>query len=561
MKMSILHLRMPSGNQEKKSPHCNRSMKEWMIRVLRVIMTCRSVRSVLFLTLCLALLSGLAIMVPYLMSDPRTKVRNLLVSNNPSIKWYEENKLIKSLWINDVQKTKLLLKAGINPNLQDKYGQTSLYVASKYGFHEIVDILLKAGANPNNGRPPLNAAAGAGSYKCVKSLLKAGANPNALDKYGRNPLSCAASRIAEIDQLKTSETSPDYKRIVRALVKAGADPDGQVSSSGKTPLHVAASINHVECARSLLEAGANPNIKDSEGKLPVDLATSEECKELLDAARNWVSLSIKWDSWAANRKSKKKTDFSKEDAISILDSVGITQKEYATHLRKASLNGDVKIVRLLIKAGANVNATGQGGETALHLAASRNNIGCVQALVKAGAKVNCKDRLDRTPLHMLHQKGSEYGASLDHLECVKVLLEAGSDPNAIGNIGPALESINMAHSECVRAMLAAGANPNLQDPDTLAAPLHRAVIGNHWESVVLLLAAGADPNLVDGIRGETPLHTAVWGGHGNGACVRLLLRSGADPTVLNSYNNSPLDIALKLEYVNCIRILLEYIKR
>ena len=54
-----------------------------------------------------------------------------------------------------------------------------------------------------------------------------------------------------------------------------------VDYSGDTPLHRAVGFDHIEIVRLLLDRGASANVKNKEGKTPIDDAESDEIKQLL----------------------------------------------------------------------------------------------------------------------------------------------------------------------------------------------------------------------------------------------------------------------------------------
>ncbi|NEJ83518.1 hypothetical protein GR268_44460, partial [Rhizobium leguminosarum] len=90
-------------------------------------------------------------------------------------------------------------------------------------------------------------------------------------------------------------------------------------------------------------------------------------------------------------------------------------------------NQDYKVVKQLLKAGADINFRDNEGRTYLHLAVKNNQFAIFQALVDAGANVNAKDNYGNTPLHVV--------ASNSHWHFVVLLLEAGSDLQATDNNG------------------------------------------------------------------------------------------------------------------------------
>lgn len=76
-------------------------------------------------------------------------------------------------------------------------------------------------------------------------------------------------------------------------------------------------------------------------------------------------------------------------------------KDGSTPLHCACWKGHVEVVRVLLDAGADINAKNQNdhyGDTALHAAAHGNQKDVVEILIKRGANVNSKNKIGRTPL-------------------------------------------------------------------------------------------------------------------------------------------------------------------
>ena len=147
-----------------------------------------------------------------------------------------------------------LIKAGANVNLSDHNGETALMDAASQGHKEIVQDLIKAGANVNlsnnNGTTALRAAVLKGHKEIVQDLIKAGSKVDLLGKNGVTALMVAVSQC--------------HKEIVQDLIKAGADVDIK-KNQGQTPLMLAALQGHKEILEYLIEAGANVNISDDSG--------------------------------------------------------------------------------------------------------------------------------------------------------------------------------------------------------------------------------------------------------------------------------------------------------
>ena len=83
---------------------------------------------------------------------------------------------------------------------------------------------------------------------------------------------------------------------------------------------------------------------------------------------------------------------------------------------------NLEIVRLLLEAGANVNARDTNGNTALAIAVRNGHVGVIQLLLDHDADINAKNNNGNTVLI----EESSFG----HLETIKLLLENGVDINA-----------------------------------------------------------------------------------------------------------------------------------
>ena len=106
----------------------------------------------------------------------------------------------------------------------------------------------------------------------------------------------------------------------------------------------------------------------------------------------------------------------------------------------------------------------------------------------------------------------------------------------------------------VRELLDSGVDPNTRDinGDTI---LLFASSRDRIEIVKLLLQSGAEPNLVNTYSGSTPLHLAS--SYGYTDIVRLLLEAGANPNITNGNGNTPLHLASSSGYTDIVRLLLE----
>ena len=173
----------------------------------------------------------------------------------------------------------LLLHSKANLDVQTNEGLTALQLASKNGHHQCVDLLLQSKANPdiqaNNGTAALYMASYNGHDKCVDLLLQSKANPNILTEDGATSLTAAVSyknhHIASMLLEHNADPNIDVYNplciasdkgdlsLVSLLLQYGA----LVNIPGKiSPLTMAVKRGHYDIAKSLINAGANVNIKE-----------------------------------------------------------------------------------------------------------------------------------------------------------------------------------------------------------------------------------------------------------------------------------------------------------
>jgi len=94
------------------------------------------------------------------------------------------------------------------------------------------------------------------------------------------------------------------------------------------------------------------------------------------------------------------------------------EEEEEDTVHSAASNGDVEVLKELLKNGANKNEKDDEGRTPLHFAAGYGEVKCAELLLDAGAEVNLLDKNRNTPLH--------YAAGYGRKEMVELLLKSGA---------------------------------------------------------------------------------------------------------------------------------------
>ncbi len=249
---------------------------------------------------------------------------------------------------NDVDSARILLKAGAKPNVaQPKTALTPLMIASAMSHTQSVDLLLDNEANPN--------AADANGYTSLHRVVRdsdygidLGAKDRVLTivksllKHGANP-------NARLNQDKAKAAEEIRNGNVQTYEKLTAVTVTEIELQGATPLFLAAEVNNLDVIKALVEAGADPLIATEKGTTPLMMAAGAG------------------------------TD---------------VQRERANEERALA----VPVAKFLVEHGANVNAAGQYGWTALHAASYQGINDLIEYLVSKGAKIDQKDEFGQTAL-------------------------------------------------------------------------------------------------------------------------------------------------------------------
>jgi len=401
----------------------------------------------------------------------------------------------------DLELTQRLIRAGAKVNVKNDYGSTPMSEAAVLGRADLIEALLKAGADvesPNaDGQTALMVVARTGRVDAARLLLKYGAKVNTIEQWrGQTALMWAVAQkqpamVAELVKagadVNARSTVNNWDRQVTAEPRAIYRPAG-----GLTPLLYATREGCVECARLLVEAGADLNLADPENISPLLMAV---INGQWDTAQYLIKKGAnpnKWDFWGR---------------APLYAAVDLNTIPRGGRPDWPSLDETtpLQVIEMLLDAGANPNAQ-------LKLAPPFRNIGNdrgLDGMLTTGA----------TPL-------LRAAKALD-APAIAALLAKGAD-------------ISLANSRGMTPIMVAAGLGSV-DADTRGFYLSEDTQQRSIESLKLLIKAGGDINSKDS-RGLTALHEAArWGWND---VVQFLVESGADPNAKDNRGNTPIDSAL-----------------
>jgi ankyrin repeat protein len=402
--------------------------------------------------------------------------------------------LIAAAQRNDTTVALAAIEDGIDVNLKSPDGTTALHWAVYNGNLTLVERLIAGGADVTSanefGSTPLAEAATVGDVGIIAALLSAGAPVDAPGADGQTPLMVVArsSNTAAAEVLIANGADVNARELWREqtalmwaaaqnqpamvdlLVANGADVDArsavndwprQVTGEprrmyrpfgGLTPLLFAAREGCLECARSLLAAGADVDLTDPKGVTPLFLAIDnfhfDTAKLLIEAGAN----PNKWDWWG-------RTPLYSAVDVNTMPHGGRADR------RSVDTTTSTEIIELLLEAGAWPNVQlkllppyrhigdDRGcdtmlvtGTTPLLRAAKTFDTAAIELLIDHDANVDLPNDGGITPLMAAAGLGSVecdprgYGPGIPHylapdteqksIAALKLLLDAGADIDA-----------------------------------------------------------------------------------------------------------------------------------
>ncbi|HET7609939.1 MAG TPA: ankyrin repeat domain-containing protein, partial [Gammaproteobacteria bacterium] len=398
----------------------------------------------------------------------------------------------------------LLLANKADPNRANEFGVTPLLQASRNGDVETMRALLDGGAEiasaMRDGETPLMAAARTGNADAVKLLLERGSDPNGVEALGGQTAlmwAAAEGHLGIVDLLLRAGADPNLKARTSELTKRS--PRADFPSGGFTALMWAARDGREAMVRRLVEAGADVNLTNGDGATAMMLAIVNDRFDMaatlltLGADANdgslWYAVEMRDapTDWRARDGSRLRPDHpNRLTALDLLErllaagadpnkpftgqmhnaSMCCDTKASGTPFFRAAVAADVDAMRLMIAHGADLEwkpAPVEGappmpfgdttGLTPLMVAINGG-----KGLLMAGGPGDIRE----SKVGIWREPGDR-----DPANAVKLLLEAGANPNAVSLKGDTALHIAAHDGKLgpLRELVAGGADVDARNKD------------------------------------------------------------------------------------------------
>eukprot|EP01045_Picozoa_sp_COSAG04_P024851 COSAG04_NODE_3168_length_3093_cov_83.308897_1_plen_862_part_10 len=434
----------------------------------------------------------------------------------------------------------LLLDRGANPNLADSDGITPLMIAAGTDWLPLLRLLVEAKAEvdavePRTGWTAFHATCVNNLPECAEVLVRAGCDTSLRAKDGKTGRDMAqdqgnAAVLERLDALESAQKDEAKAGGVDTLSELGA-----AAKTGNCPVITrlmdsgGLDINemlHYDYNAVCFEATAlHKGYKnDAAARLLFDavlpLVEAEiDAVDVLDAAGGTVYLATALHTAVAYKQEMMvRLLLERKADPNLPNSDGITPLMNAATAATSKL----RLLKLLLKAKAEVDTVNPNGWTAFHYSCNYNHPDIAEALIRAGCDTSLRDMNGMTGRDMARMQG--YTAVLTSL--VQINNAADLVDAAKSGSCSAMDRV-LEHGELdIDAMLKA----NNDGRSYLATALHTAVANKQGAAVRLLLERRANPNLASSL-GDTPLMIAVF--KGSLALLQPLLEAKAEMDTVN----------------------------
>ncbi|XP_072042795.1 transient receptor potential cation channel subfamily A member 1-like [Amphiura filiformis] len=354
-------------------------------------------------------------------------------------------------------------------------------------------------------------------FSFTRKFLWTGAQSeiNRLDKLDDNGLAsmhiaAQSNQVAKID----------------TLIQKGADVNVKSSMDEATPLHLVARYNCPDAAEVLLQYGADVTDTLTNGQIPLHVCCRRGFLKVVKI------LIHNGETYYVNSR----------------------DKERMTPLHQATINGDIDVCKLLIENGADIRAKDINQMTPLMHAAQSGFEECVQILLNMGGIpigdfLSDRDIEGNTALHL--------AVGNRHINVARSLMERGAPVNCrktTNGFTPLHQAVIIGEEPLAQLLIDKGAETEIIDNEQMT-PLHRAAMFNRVDTILLLIRQGLYLETKDEDN-FTPLLCAAWKDQTEAG--RTLLRYGADITAIDKEMKSCLHWAVEMQHLEFAKMLFEH---
>ena len=293
---------------------------------------------------------------------------------------------------------------------------------------------------------------------------------------------------------------------------------------GNTTLHLLVQENQTKYLNQVLNKGANVDIKNKKNNTPMDLAFERDnvdvVKILMDSSSLGWEQSIKAKDMLSEAIAKGKPE------LATYFVQKITNLEKCLVIHKCVEHNQIDILKVMLgEKKFEVNARNKDGHTPLQLAVVKGYKLMIDILIKHGADVEVVDHKKRNLLHLalLHQQ----------TDTAMYLVEMGGDIDQQDEEGSTCLhlAIESNYIRLVRLLINSGCNARIADHDDYL-PIHVMVCNKRFNIILWDVIEKTGNVNAQNCNGDTPLHCAFIAG--NFDAVKILLKKGADPSILNN---------------------------
>ncbi|QGA16434.1 hypothetical protein EYB26_004101 [Talaromyces marneffei] len=480
----------------------------------------------------------------------------------------------------------LLIRGGFNINVADKNGTTALHYAAGQGDRQLIQLLVRNGAHldvvDNDGWTPFLTAADSVNIASIEELLCYDTAIQAVNWKNQNALHLAILATKDesarlVGMLLSHGVCPTLcdienmtplhyavrngnRKIVQLFLEAGVDINFGIArkrwseptkagrsfqafdqplerietniqdAAGLTPLHFAVCAGDITMTEYLLDKGANPNVRCSEGDTPLHIALR---RGLLSDQYEDAWTDVGWEVESFKPAISEYEDEHADEVYQFIDEIRLgvikmllSRTDIDVNIQNVHLDSPLHtmsifygepysetIVAQLLQKGADPLKRNKKGQTALHFACKAGNLGAVTRFLDAGCSITIEDAEGLTALH--------YAVRANKYELVKSILDCykNTAPSlclATDKQGRTLLHHHLQSHLCFRVymitvLLDHGVNVNgidMNGDSPLSIYLRSFKLGDRTNICHLLLQHGADPLWTDN-RGQTLAHVTM----------------------------------------------------